>query len=592
MEKTHGLKRNMMLFLKSIQIMISTSKICAASVLILSIVGALFAPINAIIYQNFLDSMVKMIGQGEWSNSGVLWLAMLTLLSVFSYSSNQLLNFIKQIFADKIDISVTEKILDKATSLPMETFDNAEVYNHINRAITQTSSSCMQLLEATTEIVYAIVKGTSFMYIIFHFSWPLAIVSLISLPPVLHVSMKVNTYMYKIFYNRAEKKRLIDYLKLLMVKNEYVKEIKLYGVGKKIISIIKSNFTSFLHEDIGAKRKFLVKKVGVQAADDAVTFGAKLWLLILAIQKNCSLGTIILYFSSLDNLKYSYLELINHLSSLQNSLLYMESLDILDHEKSSNETGENKFCTRFNEIEFRNVSFRYPDCDNFVLKNISLKFQRGKTYFIVGFNGSGKTTLMKLLLRLYCPTEGRILIDGKDIQEFDLEDYYLHISAIFQDFVKYPFDVYENIAIRCQPDAQGRFKTVLNTVGMQDFVEKLPQKEHTLLMRDWTGGTDVSQGQWQKFAIARCMFCDSVISILDEPFSSIDAEAEAQIISNLRKREDGNLMIFITHRFSSISLTDQIIVLKEGIITEKGTHEELMCNKGTYYKLYISQKLD
>lgn len=199
---------------------------------------------------------------------------------------------------------------------------------------------------------------------------------------------------------------------------------------------------------------------------------------------------------------------------------------------------------------------------------------------------------MKLLLRLYCPTEGRILIDGKDIQEFDLEDYYLHISAIFQDFVKYPFDVYENIAIRCQPDAQGRFKTVLNTVGMQDFVEKLPQKEHTLLMRDWTGGTDVSQGQWQKFAIARCMFCDSVISILDEPFSSIDAEAEAQIISNLRKREDGNLMIFITHRFSSISLTDQIIVLKEGIITEKGTHEELMCNKGTYYKLYISQKLD
>lgn len=333
MEKTHGLKRNMMLFLKSIQIMISTSKICAASVLILSIVGALFAPINAIIYQNFLDSMVKMIGQGEWSNSGVLWLAMLTLLSVFSYSSNQLLNFIKQIFADKIDISVTEKILDKATSLPMETFDNAEVYNHINRAITQTSSSCMQLLEATTEIVYAIVKGTSFMYIIFHFSWPLAIVSLISLPPVLHVSMKVNTYMYKIFYNRAEKKRLIDYLKLLMVKNEYVKEIKLYGVGKKIISIIKSNFTSFLHEDIGAKRKFLVKKVGVQAADDAVTFGAKLWLLILAIQKNCSLGTIILYFSSLDNLKYSYLELINHLSSLQNSLLYMESLDILDHEK-------------------------------------------------------------------------------------------------------------------------------------------------------------------------------------------------------------------------------------------------------------------
>lgn len=592
MEKTHGLKRNMVLFMKSIKIMISTSRICTVSVLVLSVVGALVAPINAIIYQKFLDSVVKMIGLRTWTNSGVIWLSALTLLSILFYSSNHLLSFIKQVLADKVDISVTEKILDKAISLPMKTFDNAEVYNHINRAITQTSSSCMQLLEATTEIVYAIVKGTSFMYIIFHFSWPLAIVSLVSLPSVLHVSTKINTYLYKMFYDRAEKKRLIEYLKLLMVKNEYVKEIKLYGVGKKIISIIQSNFTSFLHEDIYAKRKFLVKKVGVQATDDAVNFCAKMWLLMLAIQKNCSLGTIILYFSSLDNLKYSYLELINHLSSLQNCLLYMESLDVLEHEKSCNETGESKFCARFNEIEFRNVSFRYPGCDNFVLKNISLKFKRGETYFIVGFNGSGKTTLMKLLLRLYSPTEGMILIDGKDIQEFDLEDYYLHISAIFQDFVKYPFDVYENIAIRCQNDAQNRFKTVLNTVGMQNFVEKLPQKEHTLLMRDWTGGTDVSQGQWQKIAIARCMFSDSIISILDEPFSSIDAEAETQIISNLRKRKDSNLMIFITHRFSSISLTDQIIVLKEGHIAEKGTHEDLMCNEGTYYKLYVAQKLD
>jgi len=322
-----------------------------------------------------------------------------------------------------------------------------------------------------------------------------------------------------------------------------------------------------------------------------VSFGLKLWILILAIKCRSGLGTIVLYFNSQDNLKVSINELINQFSSLHNSLLYLNSIDVIEKEECDTYINSKRFDGKFKCIELKNVSFKYLGCENYALKDVSLKFECGKTYSIVGFNGSGKTTLMKLLLKLYKPSSGQILIDGQDIEEFDQGEYYKYISAIFQDFIKYPFDVFENVAIREKNNSEERFKTVLDIVGIKELIDNLPNKEHTMLMRDWTDGIDVSQGQWQKIAIARCVFDNSIISILDEPFSSIDAEAENYIINKLREDRKDKLTIFITHRFSSISLADQIVVMKEGKVIEEGTHEQLFEKHSIYYKLYMSQVL-
>ena len=592
MEKKASILRSIHLFCKGAHILFKTSGLYAILIITLNIISGLIAPLNSIAYQRLLDYIVKMMGAKEWLSSGIFFLMILSLLSIISFVLNGLIDFIKQIFSDKLDLYITEKVLHKSIFLPMETFDNAEIYNHINTAVTRTSSSCMNLLESISEIIYSSVKALSYFCIILNFSWPMATLSLISMTPLLHLSVSINQYWYQIYRKRVEKNRLIQYLKMLLVKNACVKEIKLYNVGIKIINFIKEIFSGFIKEDIKARKGFLRRKTFVQLLDDIVTFGVKLWLILLAIGRGCTLGTIVLYFNSFDDLKLSYNQLIKQFSVLQNSLQYLESLDILEQAEIACIQADNSFNRDFEEIEFRNVSFRYPGCNQYVLKDISLKFKRGETYFIVGFNGSGKTTLIKLLMRLYHPTEGEILIDGVNIQSINLSQYYANISAIFQDFIKYPFDVYENVAVRVADEEPDRLSTVLDCVGMLEFVNSLPHREHTLLMKDWTGGTDLSQGQWQKLAIARCVYGNSIISIFDEPFSSIDAEAENAIISNLRKNRGSNLIIFITHRFSSISRKDKIIVFKEGSVVEMGTHEELIRNRNIYFKLYDSQKID
>lgn len=585
------LKEKFHLFCKGIRILLKTSTIYTILIIAVSALNGLVAPFNAIIYQKFLDGIVKMMEVGKWLDSGLILLFIFSLINITGYLLNGLLQFIKQVFSDKLDLYITDKVLNKAILLPMKTFDNVKIYNHINMAIAQTSSNCLMLLDAISECVHAIIKGLSFVFIILNFSWQIVVISIISVLPLLYISLKTNSYWYEVFYKRAEKNRLIMYLKMIMIQNENVKEIKLYGVGKKIIHYIKKTFTEFLKKDTVARKRILIKKILSQCLDEIISFGVKLWILILAIKNGNSLGTIILYFNSQDNLKVSINELVNQFSSLHNSLLYLKSIDIIEKEESDTYISSKKFDGKFKNIELKNVSFRYPGCENYVLKDVSLKFECGKTYSIVGFNGSGKTTLMKLLLKLYKPSSGQILIDGQDIEEFDQGEYYKYISAIFQDFIKYPFDVFENVAIRAKRNNEERFKTVLDIVGIKELIESLPNKEHTMLMRDWTGGIDVSQGQWQKIAIARCVFDDSIISILDEPFSSIDAEAENYIINKLREDRKDKLTIFITHRFSSISLADQIIVMKEGRVIEEGTHEQLLEKRNIYYDLYTSQVL-
>ncbi len=240
------------------------------------------------------------------------------------------------------------------------------------------------------------------------------------------------------------------------------------------------------------------------------------------------------------------------------------------------------------ELSFRNVSFRYPGTETYILKDVSLDFKIGQKMALVGMNGAGKTTLIKLLLRLYEPTEGEICLNGINIEKYDYEEYMQIFSVVFQDFKLFAFPLDENIAAGGQVDKR-RLNQVLAKIGLNEFVEELPQKERTLLYQENGQGVTPSGGEAQKVAIARALYKDASFVILDEPTAALDPIAEAGIYENFDSLVGEKTAVYISHRMSSCKFCDRIVVLDHGEIVEEGTHEELLEQNGIYAKLYQTQ---
>ena len=243
-------------------------------------------------------------------------------------------------------------------------------------------------------------------------------------------------------------------------------------------------------------------------------------------------------------------------------------------------------------IELQNVSFRYPGTERDVIKNVSLKIEPGDTVVLVGLNGAGKTTLIKLLTRLYDPTDGKILLDGRDIREYEVEELYKLYGIIFQDFGKYAVSVSENISFgEIEKEAtEERVKKAAEESGADDFITRLPAGYNTPLMRYFEeNGIEPSIGQWQKLSIARAFYSDSDILILDEPTASLDPMAEQEIFNQFDRLREDKTTIFVSHRLSSATTANKILVLEYGELIETGSHDELMAKRGKYYELFSTQ---
>ena len=242
-------------------------------------------------------------------------------------------------------------------------------------------------------------------------------------------------------------------------------------------------------------------------------------------------------------------------------------------------------------IEFRNVSFCYPGSDVFVLRNINLHIQPNERIALVGLNGAGKTTLIKLLTRLYDPTDGQVLIDGVDIRDYDLKSLYQRFGIIFQDFVRYQFSVRENIGFG-QVDALDditRIRDAADRGGASSIIEDLPQGYDTMLGRRWEKGAELSGGQWQKIALARAFMREAEVLVLDEPTSALDAEAEYEVFRRFGELIEDRIAVLISHRFSTVRMADRIAVLSAGKILELGSHAELIQLDGVYARLFNFQ---
>lgn len=589
-EKKIYVKGFVKLFFYGNSLMLKTSKSKYFALFVISVVGGIVSPFNAILWERFLNWFVEALGNKKnIGNMGWFYLIMLSAVPFLGYILNFFLQYIKQTFSDQMNLFITERVLNKAFRLPMEIYDESSTYNDLQIAITRTTQHCMGLLDAITEMIFYAVQIISFILILANFNWRIIVLAILGAAPSLYVALRANKYWFDTLNNRIGKLRHIDYLKSLIVKNEYVKETKLYNMGNKILDHIKDCFNKFISEDKKARKSIVARRTSARFFDEMLTLVIKAWILLKSLEEKSAVGAVVLYFNANESLKNSLIVLLNELAKLHENILYLQILKRVDDMDVEGNMHKEKVNMSFREIEFNDVSFSYPGQNRQALKNISFVFERGKTYSIVGFNGAGKTTLLKLLLGLYEPENGEILIDGVNLNQLNKTEYYSQIGAVFQDFIKYPFTIEENISTELYGSNTEVVFEAIRFAHLEDMVQKMPKGIKTVLMREWNNGMDISQGQWQKIAIARCYYRKPTIMILDEPFSSVDIESENCIVSNIKQTSDKQLNIFITHHFSSISMADEVIVMDDGKIIEQGTHNKLIEKRGRYFQLYSEQ---
>lgn len=397
-------------------------------------------------------------------------------------------------------------------------------------------------------------------------------------------------------FRRSKDRRQMDYYSQTIVNKDLVKEVRMFDLSDEFCDRYQSVFDRYFK---GLKKLILSEamwNIGATVLTTAVNCALFIYLARGVYEGAYEIGNYSLYTGALSSIASCVSTLISTTAGIYEGTLFINNVMTFMNEEPTIvpmlDKPRDVLRHVGHRIEFRNVSFHYPGVDRNVLKNINLVIEPGETVVIVGLNGAGKTTLIKLLTRLYDPTEGTILLDGHDIREYDVKQLYSVFGIIFQDFGKYAVNVCENIAFG-QIDKKMDMDEVISAAAQSDacdFIDALPDKYETPLMRYFEdNGIELSIGQWQKVAIARAFYRDSDILVLDEPTASLDPMAEQEIFNQFETLRKDKTTFFVSHRLSSATTASKIIVLEYGELIEVGNHSELMKKRGRYYELFSTQ---
>lgn len=570
----------------------ASKKYFILTIIITCLVG-ICVPISINMWKEVVNSIEKIV------RSGITTVLIVNLFNCFfnygiiiflSIIAQNILGYTQVIYGGYVTKYVSKVLYSSINKLDIEDFDNSILYDEINKSNNEAVSRSMDMLEVFVNIVQKIVTIVGIIYIIQKLSIYIVVLYLILMFPIFYINISLVNKLHDTYNERCESERLTYAIKRIMIQYNCINELHINNIGNILINKIEQICLLNIEKDKNIRKKFAQKGGVVNTLILVIGIFIKIAMIIKAVGKKFGIGDITMYLGAVDSLKDSIQSIILTISTGCEAYLYIESFFNIV-KKADKEKKEKKFTEEIKEIEFVNVSFKYPNSEKFVLKNINLKLEKNLTYVIVGINGSGKSTLIKLLAGLYNPTEGKVLYNGKDISNFSKESLHSKISAVFQDYIHYPFDVKTNIGLGnyFATDYDLRVRKCATDVGIEEFINSLPMQYETMLGKQWTNGTELSGGQWQKIAIARALMKNYEIIILDEPVASVDAKTEIDIINQFNDISKNKICLFITHRFSNIRKTNKIVVLDKGKIVEEGKHDQLIIKKGIYYKLYKLQ---
>lgn len=484
-------------------------------------------------------------------------------------------------------------ILEKALTLDLRQFEDSEFYDKLTNARREASVRPLSLVNRTFGLVQSALSLITYGILLVNFSVWAVVVLVLAAMPVFIAETKFAGEGFRLFSWRAPETRQQNYLENLLAREDFVTEVKLYQLGEMLLERYRNLFEQLYGEDRDLTLRRGLWGYLLSLVSTGAFYLAYAWIVLETVLGKISLGDMTMYLTVFRQGQSTFSNALTSIGGMYEDNLYLSNLyDFLEEEVPKSWGKATIGLNPQDGIRFENVSFTYPGSSKPALRNISLHLKRKEKLAIVGENGSGKTTLIKLLTRLYTPDSGRILLDGLDLQEWDVDVLRRRIGVIFQNFVRYQFTVGENIGVGDVEHLENKtqWQTAAQKGMAQSFIDQLPQSFQTQLGRWFKGGQELSGGQWQKIALSRAfMRSQADILVLDEPTSAIDAQAEFEIFNHFRAITQNQMVLLISHRFSTVRMADKILVIENGEVIEQGTHEDLLKLKGRYAKLFLLQ---
>ena len=568
--------------------------VMAATTLVSGVLPAAIASVGGLFVDAVASAIQSTGDAAEAARSDVLFYVLVEAGLVVIMTGAQKLNTVCQsilrvLLGNKINVM----ILEKALTLELAHFEDAEYYDKLVRARREASSRPLSLVIKTFDLARDVVALLTIGIWLYQFSpYAVLLLGLAGIPAFL-AEAKFSGEAFRIHRRRSAERRVQIYLEMVLTREDGVKEVKLLQLGKLFLQRYVDIFRKIYKEDrnLVLRRGFWGYVLGLLAS--AAFYFAYGWVGFAAIAGAITIGQMTMYIAQFRLGQNAVTNSLTAVNGMYEDNLYLSNLtEYLNHKVPETTGNKTAGPDPSDGIRIENVSFFYPGSNIPALNKVNLHIRPGESLAIVGENGSGKTTLIKLLIRLYQPSEGTIYLEGLDLKEWDIDTLRKKIGVIFQDFARYQLLVGENIGIGDVDELeQDELIEEAAEKGMADeFVKGLPQGYKTQLGTWFKDGKELSGGQWQKIALSRAfMRSKADILILDEPTAAIDARAEAEIFSHFRDLTANKISIIISHRFSTVRMADHIIVLEKAEILEEGSHEELLASDGQYATLFNMQ---
>lgn len=542
-----------------------------------------------------IDQVVALNTNSPAGNLQELWqlVALEFALALLTDGLNRMINLTDSLLGDLFSNYTSIRIMKHAATLDLDQFEDSVFYDKLERARQQTVGRTILLSQVMSQVQDFISMAFLLTALIAFNPWLILLLLLAIIPSFLGESY-FNSKNYALSRSQTPERRELDYLRYLGASDETAKEVKIFGLSDFITERFKTLSDKFYSDNSKLAVRRSLWGTFFSVLGTLGYYAAYAFIIYETVTGKSSVGSLTFLAGSFRQLSGLMETMLSRFTFVSQGAIYLN--DFIDFfEIKPNITQNQKALTFPNPIKtgfvFENVGFQYRNTDRWANRNLSFTLKPGEKLALVGENGAGKTTLVKLLARLYDPTEGRILLDGKDLKEYELEGLRYNLGIIFQDYIRYQMTFYQNIAVGNikELDNEALVKKAAKESLADKLALKFPEAYQQWLGRRFNDGVELSGGEWQKVALARAYMKDAQVLILDEPTAALDARAEYEVFQRFAELTKGKSAVLISHRFSTARLADRILVLENGTLLESGTHQELLKADGRYAELFNLQ---